>query len=85
MQFCETDDSEALFRIRGETTVRCRARRASDDAIFLVAKDGDYVLRRQGGNAFFDPELRSSLVRSDPCTGTAAELYSLRVTNCTVV
>jgi len=37
--------------------------KSEHDAIFLVTKDGDYVLRRQGGNAFSDPEWRSSLVR----------------------
>ncbi len=31
--------------------------KSEHEAIFLATKEGDYVLRRQGGNAFFDPEL----------------------------
>jgi hypothetical protein len=31
--------------------------RSERDAVMLVTSDGEYVLRRAGGNAFADPEL----------------------------
>ena len=58
--------------------------KSEHDALFLVTKDGDYVLRRQGGNAFFDPELEKLVGKKIQCTGTLVG-YTLLVTNCTVV
>ena len=54
------------------------------DAIYLVTKDGDYVLRRQGGNAFFDPELEKLVGKNIQCTGTLVG-YTLLITDYTVI
>jgi hypothetical protein len=39
------------------------------DAVVLVTEDGEYVLRRQGGNPFRDPELDALVGRSIQCQG----------------
>jgi hypothetical protein len=54
------------------------------DAIFLVTKEGDYVLRRPGGNAFFDPELEQLVGKKIKCTGTLSG-YTLLINDCAVV
>jgi len=39
-------------------------------AVFLQTNSGDYVLRRQGGLAFSDPELETLVGKRIRCTGT---------------
>ena len=58
--------------------------KSEHDAIYLVTKDGDYVLRRQGGNAFFDPELEKLVGKTIQCTGTLTG-YTLLITDYTVI
>lgn len=58
--------------------------KSEHDAIFLVTKDKEYVLRRQGGNAFHDPELEQLVGKQVQCTGTVTG-YTLLVTNCAAV
>jgi hypothetical protein len=58
--------------------------KSEHDAIFLVTKDKEYVLRRQGGNAFQDPELEQWVGKQVQCTGTVAG-YTLLVTDCAAV
>lgn len=58
--------------------------KSEHDAIYLTTKDGDYVLRRQGGNAFFDPELEKLVGKKIQCTGTLAG-YTLLITDYTVI
>jgi hypothetical protein len=55
--------------------------KSKHDAIFLVTNDKEYVLRRQGGNAFEDPELERLVGRRIRCTGTVAG-YTLLITDC---
>ena len=39
------------------------------DAVYLVTDSSEYVLRRQGGNPFFDPELEALVGRRIRCDG----------------
>lgn len=54
------------------------------DAIFLVTSDGDYVLRRQGGNAYHDPDLERLVGKKIRCTGFVTG-YTLLFSECTVL
>ena len=54
------------------------------DAILLVTKDKEYVLRRQGGNAFHDSELERLVGKQIQCTGVVTG-YTLLVSECAVV
>ena len=38
-------------------------------AVMLATADGDYVLRRRGGNSFADPKLDSLVGKTICCTG----------------
>ena len=54
------------------------------DAIFLVTPNGDYVLRRQGGNPYHDPDLDRLVGKEVRCTGIVSG-YTLLVSDYTVV
>jgi hypothetical protein len=54
------------------------------DAIFLVTKDKEFVLRRQGGNAFFDPALEKLVGNEVRCTGVVTG-YTLLVSDYAVI
>ena len=54
--------------------------KSARDAILLLTKDKEYVLRRQGGNAFQDPELEKLIGKRIRCTGTVAG-YTLLITD----
>jgi hypothetical protein len=58
--------------------------KSEHDAVLLVTKDKEYVLRRQGGNAFQDPELERLVGKRVRCTGTVAG-YTLLITDCTTL
>ena len=55
--------------------------KSEHDAVVLVTKDKEYVLRRQGGNAFHDPELERLVGKRIQCTGTVTG-YTLLMTDC---
>jgi hypothetical protein len=54
------------------------------DAILLVTKDKEYVLRRQGGNAFHDSELERLVGKQVQCKGVVTG-YTLLVSDCAIV
>ena len=54
------------------------------DAILLVTRDKEYVLRRQGGNAFYDAELEQLVGKQIQCTGIVTG-YTLLVSDCAIV
>jgi hypothetical protein len=58
--------------------------KSEHDAIMLVTKDGDYILRRQGGNAFHDPALEKLVGKQVQVTGTVTG-YTLLITDCATV
>ena len=55
--------------------------KSEHDAVMLVTKDGEYVLRRQGGNAFQDPALEKLVGKKVQVTGTVTG-YTLLVSDC---
>jgi hypothetical protein len=54
------------------------------DAILLVTDDHEYVLRRPGANAFFDPDLEQFVGKRVRCTGTVTG-YTLLVKDCAAI
>lgn len=54
--------------------------KSEHDAILLETQDKEYVLRRQGGNAFRDPELEGLVGSRIRCTGTVTG-YTLLITD----
>lgn len=54
------------------------------DAIFLVTSDGDYVLRRQGGNPYHDPDLERLVGKEIRCTGLVTG-YTLLISDFTLL
>lgn len=43
--------------------------KSEHEAVFLNSEKGRYVLRRQGGNPFWDPELEKLVGRTIRCRG----------------
>lgn len=43
--------------------------KSARDAVMLVTDEGEFVLRRQGGNPFFDPELERLVGKQIECDG----------------
>jgi hypothetical protein len=56
--------------------------KSESEAIFLETEEGEYVLRRQGGNPFHDPELQKLVGKTIRCTGLARE-YVLKISDWT--
>jgi phosphoglucomutase len=44
--------------------------KSEHDAVVIVAKEGEFILRRSGGNPFVDPELEKLVGKSLKCDGT---------------
>jgi hypothetical protein len=57
--------------------------KSEHSAVMLVTKDAEYILRRQGGNAFHDPALEKLVGKNVQVTGTVTG-YTLLVTDCAV-
>jgi hypothetical protein len=58
-----------------------RGSKSERQAIVLRTADGDYVLRRQGGLAFGDPDLERLVGRRLRCQGTLSG-YTFFMTGC---
>lgn len=43
--------------------------KSEHEAVTLVTDKGEYILRRRGGNPFFDQELESLVGKTIRCTG----------------
>jgi len=56
--------------------------KSESEAIFLETEKGEYVLRRQVGNPFHDPELQKLVGKTIRCTGLARE-YVLKISDWT--
>lgn len=54
------------------------------EALYLETADGQYVLRRQGGNPFFDPVLQELLGKRVSCKGFVED-YVLMISEWTVI
>jgi hypothetical protein len=58
--------------------------KSEHEAVYLETQDGRYVLRRQGGNPFYDPELERLVGKTIRCKGIVAG-YTLLISNWTVI
>jgi hypothetical protein len=56
--------------------------KSESETIFLDTEEGQYVLRREGGNPFHDPELHKLVGKTIRCTGFARE-YVLKISDWT--
>ena len=55
--------------------------KSEHEALFIRTQDGkQYVLRRQGGNPFYDPELQELLGKTIRCTGSVSD-YVLKISD----
>jgi hypothetical protein len=52
--------------------------KSESGGIFLDTEEGQYVLRREGGNPFHDTELQKLVGKTIRCTGLARD-YVLRI------
>lgn len=59
------------MQITGHVTKKLFAAgsKSEREAVILVTKKGEYVLRRKGGNPFFDEELESLVGKRIHCEG----------------
>ena len=55
--------------------------KSEHDAVMLSTESGDYILRRQGGNAFRDPELERLVGEAVSCDGVIHG-HTLLVSRC---
>jgi hypothetical protein len=64
----------------GKVTKRLfgKGSKSESEAIFLETEEGRYVLRREGGNPFHDPELQKIVGKTIRCTGFARD-YVLKI------
>ena len=58
--------------------------KSEHEAIYLRSNRGKYVLRRVGGNAFYDPELQKLVGKTIRCHGIVTG-YTLLITDWTEV
>jgi hypothetical protein len=49
--------------------VVARGSKSERDAVCLAAENGEYILRRQGGNPFSDPQLDALVGKRISCEG----------------
>jgi hypothetical protein len=60
-----------------------RGTKSEHEAVYLETEGGAYVLRRQGGNPFYDPQLERLVGKRIRCHGEASG-YTLIVADWTV-
>lgn len=58
--------------------------KSEHQAVYIETEQGKFVLRRQGGNPFYDPELQSLVGKTIRCTGVIAD-YTLLISDWTVL
>ena len=58
--------------------------KSEHEAIYLRSNKGRYVLRRVGGNAFYDPELQKLVGKTIQCHGVVTG-YTLLINDWTAV
>ena len=59
------------MQLKGRVTKKLYAAgsKSEREAVMLVTTDGEYVLRRKGGNPFFDEELEKLVGKEIRCDG----------------
>jgi len=58
--------------------------KSAHEAVYLESDGKSYVLRRQGGNPFYDPDLEKLVGKTVRCTGTVSD-YVLMISDCKVL
>ncbi len=58
--------------------------KSEHEAVFLETESKEYVLRRQGGNPFYDEELQSLVGKTIRCNGIVID-YVLKISEWTVL
>jgi hypothetical protein len=58
--------------------------KSEHEAVYLDSDKGRYVLRRQGGNPFYDPELQKLVGRDIRCTGEVHD-YLLMISSWKII
>ena len=58
--------------------------KSNHEAVYLETVDKSYVLRRAGGNPFYDPELEKLVGKTVRCKGEASD-YTLIMGDCAIV
>lgn len=53
------------------------------EAVFLETEEGEFVLRRRGGNPFHDPELQKLVGKDIRCEGSIED-YVLMISDWTI-
>lgn len=54
--------------------------KSEHEAVILVTESDEYLLRRQGGNPFYDPDLEKLVGRTIRCEGIVRD-YTLIIKN----
>lgn len=58
--------------------------KSEHEAVYLKTQNGRFVLRRQGGNPFYDPELEKLVGKTIRCKGVMTG-YTLIISHWTVI
>ena len=58
-----------------------RGSKSEHNAVWLVTSDGEFVLRRAGGNPFSDPGLEKLVGKRIECTGHLVGGYTLVISD----
>jgi hypothetical protein len=61
-----------------------RGSKSEHEAVYLETEKDRYVLRRQGGNPFYDPELQELVGKKIRCAGRVSE-YILVISEWTIL
>ena len=67
------------MKLKGRVTKKLfgEGSKSEHEAIMLVTKEGEYVLRRRSGNPFSDPELEALVGKSITCEGDVTDYLVL--------
>jgi hypothetical protein len=76
------DESSGKVTLRGRVILKkfAEGSKSEHDAVYLETNQDTYVLRRVGGNAFYDEILRSLVGKDITAVGTVKEPYFM-ITN----
>lgn len=64
-----------MEELEGKVTIKSfgKGSKSEHESVVLTTKNGEFVLRRQGANPFFDPEVRSLVGKTIKCEGVRSD------------
>jgi hypothetical protein len=70
-------DKIAVMELTGKVVIRKfgKSSKSEHDAVYIETAKGDFVLRRVGGNAFDDPELKKLVGKEVVVEGNLRDYY----------